>query len=44
LYKEEQKNKKEKEHKTLLDKALKDEFKTKGLSDIELKDLEKFFN
>lgn len=43
MYREEQKNKKEKQHKTSLDDNLKQEFKNKGLSDDQLKQLETFF-
>lgn len=43
MYREEQKNKKEKQHKTSLDDNLKEEFKNKGLSDEQLKQLETFF-
>ena len=43
MYKQEQKAKKDKEHKTLLDETLKSEFKGKGLSDAQLVELEKFF-
>lgn len=43
IYKEEQKTKKENEHKTLLDETLRNQFKDKGLSDNELKELEKVF-
>lgn len=43
MYKKEQQMKKDTEHKTVLDDALKAEFKGKGLSDDQLKDLEKIF-
>lgn len=40
----EQQMKKDGEHKTVLDNILKTQFKEKGLSDKELKELEKVFN
>ena len=44
MYNKEQKMKKETAHKTVLDEMLKKEFKNKGLSDQELRELEKVFN
>lgn len=43
LYNEEQQMKKDNQHKTVLDETLKTEFKDKGLSDDQLKQLEQFF-
>lgn len=43
LYKKEQEMKKENKHKTILDEALKTEFKNKGLSTEELKKIGEFF-
>lgn len=44
MFNKEQKAKKDKEHKTVLDDVLKTQFKDKGLSDSELKKLEQIFN
>ena len=44
MYKKEEKMKKEAAHKTVLDDVLKKEFKDKGLSEQELKELENVFN
>lgn len=43
MYQKEQKMKKDGEHKTVLDEVLKTQFKDKGLTDQELKELEKVF-
>lgn len=43
LYKEEQKEKKDEQHKTEFDTALKQQFKNQGLSEEQLKQIESFF-
>lgn len=44
MFKKEEKLRKDTEHKTILDDALKTEFKNKGLSEQELKELANVFN
>ena len=43
LYQKEQKMKKDQEHKTVMDDMLKTQFKDKGLSNEDLKQIESFF-